>query len=1660
MSCSNETTDNSTMETMEWKKLWTASKHLDSARIRKCLLDPHANANDGDRESSLLLPHTDASFALHKYIFGGQHDANVQVEQHTPTPRLDQDACPDFSKAEKKRLGLRSMLLLPPYSFAPWDAMKSYFHLLQGTRSSTTRNETLSNCGTSIVTRKSMGDVRVFLSSLCKRSTRTHSSGGNDDDWRTIHAQRDEMLCLCNVLVKQLYNRTDHENECPEFEGFVFQLIAPLYKAALRTDDCLVKKRQNSNDRAQQNSLSVSLSARFLDSLLSNSDGRKTSGYIIPSKIPSLLTVANDLKKQFSLENWSSLQSLILHSIQVQRNVSNGRNIDIHAANGITSSIIAHIATDLNLVDDESGCILIQWAEIILVTYHVSSLRDQGLQGLDMHVCNSLPNLSDGILNNFLQAVTGRNESSTISRDTSITITSSGVHVPNWIRTNMLLLVFYSRQGIPTVHNYAAKIMGYDQDANVENNDLVMDSLLTLIRRIIKDNSDQDEMRKNIELYESAALEDLRQILSRNGKNQEKKLYFSFSKLSQLRSMFKECKLLVKSSSNPNAGERISCDERTPLDPRNLWRNFAHHSIENITMIDEVDRLVVAGAILITLFDEDPSSKESMTQDIVDNLRKCNGRNQDGIGGSLVYCWILHVMITRSCENETIVSCGVKSGESRTMFSPIYKLVQRDSMVLSRNITVELMRSLACIPDGRSELTRYCLQDIKDGSPVNHGNPRLQYGIDGIILLLQFRLPTNTLVDESLLLALSFISDEIVRKQSIMTDGGRLDLLARLLSACEEGQLHNVVLERILNAALVRILPYFRCKCNTNGEIQFVPNHLLCTQTEKGATSQEEMLLLLHLILIPIGNNPELQRSTSPENDVLYVFRDVFDETLWLTRDEMARVEKNLTPAHLTAMSIIRSLTKYFLNCARVSDFDYEQEVEGEHLPCDKYFEVVRCQEAEFWAKAQLDLKLGATSAETPEWVNCSLIDLSTGLADIAQLPQPMCSALSAVLFTKIFSMNRNHERTTSGDDKFKRSFYISFAAISMLHAIWTCRTEEESSWMRCDFVSADYEYSNVAAYFSSTSDVFGTRVMDSDYLELLLPATFEVCSRLDAMLLSDDIVRSSIIATIYQSLVKFYCTVCDQKEENTGLASKPIRELKIPILRCLCNVMINAPFAKASSASELDKDKAKIHLTLLLQLSKDLHSELEENTEETKTLCRLYTKSIENLIDTMVHILTSYSTSTENVGDKWIRSDWEETVQSSSTLLWDALQHDAPQKPHLFKALVSIAIRKMPELLRLIRRLGSLFSASLYATGRSTGKESRESSFATATLDLCAKDMALKSPNKDELTSQYSWLPKNDSKLNEWTLLLCLDIFESMWMESNQIISGNTSSTITSSGMISFQRAMVEKYARIILSDLRSTLSSGILLQTKCAGSLSPEVLQKVCSCVEKVIVTLSNALSCILRYLKSTGKTEKANHLNSANPTTLESFICLIAWLETSPPDDTGKISSKHADFVLVSKSWCKSGGHRKEFVKRSSKVLDRIEDLEGTLIKLSKQLKRMNSIKDGGDIDRIVNSLLPQSEHGGFNLILSIDKYMSKIGITTTSSESSKKESTKSPSKSFKTERNEKAKRPSRVKPKGKKRCRNSVVNDWLDQDQEMDGKRDNDVYDDLEDFILPG
>ena len=84
---------------------------------------------------------------------------------------------------------------------------------------------------------------------------------------------------------------------------------------------------------------------------------------------------------------------------------------------------------------------------------------------------------------------------------------------------------------------------------------------------------------------------------------------------------------------------------------------------------------------------------------------------------------------------------------------------------------------------------------------------------------------------------------------------------------------------------------------------------------------------------------------------------------------------------------------------------------------------------------------------------------------------------------------------------------------------------------------------------------------------------------------------------------------------------------------------------------------------------------------------------------------------------------------------------------------------------------------------------------------------------------------------------------------------------------------------------------------------------------CVEKVIVTLSNALSCILRYLKSTGKTEKANHLNSVNPTTLESFICLIAWLETSPPDDTGKKNLR-----ILTLYWFPNRGANQEAIERS--------------------------------------------------------------------------------------------------------------------------------------------
>jgi len=240
----------------------------------------------------------------------------------------------------------------------------------------------------------------------------------------------------------------------------------------------------------------------------------------------------------------------------------------------------------------------------------------------------------------------------------------------------------------------------------------------------------------------------------------------------------------------------------------------------------------------------------------------------------------------------------------------------------------------------------------------------------------------------------------------------------------------------------------------------------------------------------------------------------------------------------------------------------------------------------------------------------------------------------------------------------------------------------------------------------------------------------------------------------------------------------------------------------------------------------------------------------------------------------------------------------------------------------------------------------------------------------------------------------------------------------------------------------------------------LSTHVMQKVCGWIDKVLLTLSNSATCVTRKFEIIENNEDLNYISLIDSSFIESLACLMIWLGSS--SSNGILSPTGSNFVSVSKSWCKAR-NEEGVAKQISKIIDRIEELEIKTIKLSNQLKTIENKNHSRGLKGFIKPLLPQNESVE-RFIKLIDNYSPEVQRVVTNPSNNRTKIVPARISSLKTRKKVEAKEPSRSpaisKSSRKKRYRNSVVNDWIDLDQEVDGKRDNNVYDDLEDFILPG
>ena len=1686
--------------------LWIAAKRHDSIRICKCLLNHSALDEDRMSGECSLLASTDKALALHNCLFDdGCNEDTVNDDDDDDDAVGTEEEIPDLSDSEKRLLYLRALLLLPAYSSTPWDAIKSYLHLMYQ------RAEERDMSGCDLAVRQTLGEVRIFLSSVCQ------GGSNGDDDGRTIHAQRNEIEALCRMLVKPFYIHAESESASIVFSIVEdsFQLLISVFHASVRINDCL-KRRVADNDTIHGDGMMVPLTEHVLNAIyclqpLNNDGDGDQPVFVRSSMLPSLLSLSCDLRRHLSSKHWSSLQRLIIHHIRREGTIDG--YIPVACLKSIMNFSVAQIA--IRHIG-ESDHVLMQWLELILVVYHVSTFHQHTLEEVEMVLCASLPNLPSKIVNLFVNVTIGKHQSAAYEESSFIDMGT--FEVPCWVRANMLLLIFVSRRSIMTVQHLVTKLPGSQARVDGEENYTVTEAILDLIQMYPEYIDDDVTRRRPVLSTQEVITEFQRTVYSdsnccRRSFDCEDAMQNVATRLQRI---LTSIMLIVEAS--VSLGRRESSCSDSLINSccwkrRDLWKSTAHQIMESKTASASsgvLERAVAAGAILIVLFRNDLSSRETLLQDIVDSLCKRNSANLDDVDTRLIYCWILKVI----ARVEALCNGDGDSSDMFRIFAPVYVLVQsRGDGLLPRRVIVELMRSLACIQRGRDELLIYSLQEIEYESlwaQCSDSNDERSYrGLDGLILLLRVECCTDGVLDLNAFRALSFISDEIAAKQSIMTVRGRSMLLTLLLSTINEGLLHTVAMERITNAALGCLLAYFRpCRDDPNKwrgvrEVVFVPNRLVCQNEHKpgkSTSTQEELLLLVQLLIAAFQYGPMSQSSSFRDAEICFLLENAapMKSSPFAISDGTLDNETGQEVTRQIAIACFGAMIRYLSNDMHLSEhYNIKRSEDGRDNDdvCSELWEALCLHEKVFWEQARVDPKLGTMGnhiVEGPKWIKSPPAVIHSDAIHVNQLSSPILSSMSTIFVTSVLSsMNRSPAGTITTLEEYNRLFYLSFAANSILHGSWASRESVDANPVMRHETAATLgnQCSAVAAYFASTANI--CNALDTggcqeyqekiEYMGLVLPATLHACYCLDRLLCANNLDRSHIIK-MYRSLVEFHFSVCsesrsramvdvlgtttseDRKSNHSIAPDNFVLQLRLAVLSSLEKLLLYQVVGQSVWQSELAKvsdernDEFVVYFNLLYELCKDLSSGLQETSGRmTNALCRKYMKVIEKSLDKVYQMSQSQIVC---FGDSDTANDWIEKSQAAATLLWDALQSCDIQN----KALVEISTFQIPQLLRLINRnrvanfLPETAKNATQAFDKGLGKRS----LATTALDLCTRDLETMLSNSKNSTVRLVWLKAGDTKMNEWTSLFCLANVEQIWMESSQIITRTATGIATGMMMTSeqfrAQNPMVAKYARIHLSELRAILSSVALLQT--IGPLEPTMKQRLCTFLEKIVTTLKHAIACISRYYKEPDRSRHGSYV--VDLAIVEAFVCLIAWLKVSPTDEVASLTE--TDFVSGAKLWCNAKFQMKDNVhsKRLTKVLNRIIDLEGSLLKLYTQLKGGAALDNDRSVETLVTSLLSQDEEANLDLTDAIDDYCKATGLVIGSERKAKLVTTNSPVKEeskLKT-KNDRIKKRIRANRKGRQRSRNSVIDEWLDLDRGLLENGANDGYEDLEGFILPG
>jgi hypothetical protein len=1072
-------------------------------------------------------------------------------------------------------------------------------------------------------------------------------------------------------------------------------------------------------------------------------------------------------------------------------------------------------------------------------------------------------------------------------------------------------------------------------------------------------------------------------------------------------SLLEKCKFAVKESTHLGMVE-----EKYVWDHMELWKRFAFYCMDATPTVStgrnfEVD-IMMSSAILVAVYFEVPSEcRQGLIQDISDRLSITSTAECHRMRIAW-YSWTLMMILSG------IASDGMMPQNEDDLFIRdflnLLGILDKNmgGKSLPEEVVYHVFRPMLCDTERRAQILEFCKQEIASSSSSLLYNEKPNLSIDCLILLVGNYINDSDTLESETLEVMAMISDEIHGGESLTPfQARRLNRLGKLISACRSGVLCRVALERIRMACISRLIPFL--KKNDISDSEALSSPAYCDAT------CHELDLLIHLFLASCCGllSDELEAydviirdNDESENQHLQTVTLRDGSVCGNTREELSLVIRLLN-------TLVRFQTS--------GNYDTSSESSAE----DDWKELLSV-EKKFW-------HLWQSMKVCPKWLhNSTILPLSYTRGHIDEdIPfQTLQSDLAYHIahFFLLLSLNANHVSNESRHSlsmitntmlSESQEFSASGTCETMLDPSYVCIVIESYAKHTIELLHREKDFCNNLSYETNDKN-----------LETVSRGTQHFCKKLTSLEKN----MKSISFGLYESLVDLFITLQKLKGKLEGgtsdLICQPMTVSVLNILRMLTEKISTVTLNFSSFTIYF-----RIHLKFLHAMSSQISHEV---TEDPSSLCEDKTKVMDNLLNSILNFVGASPLRERNSSGYLL--DCMSTAQRVFQHCQNALKCCTTRKRNTLEIFVKITVVQLPRILRNMNR------AAFHSGTKSTLSSRHMIPHDTFSLYFNPDDIKkqhLNSENSPKM--RLAWMRTSDMKLHHYGLSMCLLNFESLWTESTSIIEEHRNRYVPRAINLNSPNSFT--YAKDQVLDFCYSISSVMDLMKLDNCDIPIRAIDKIFSLLAEILSTLQHSVECLTSHLDEWNRSEKVEIMNEViDISVFEAILCITSWMKA---DYSLKATSCNTTMITAIKLWCKENNNQKEsHRKRASTILGSIQSLEASLYIFQEEVKKRD-IKQNQRISNLVNLLSEGDQDATPNLVAflcsNLESSVSILETSGTAKLSSRSTQKRATNRSAATKQT---------------MSRNTVVNEWLELDRNLDDNSSLGGYEDLEDFILPG